>query len=37
MPLALRKALDRVAEVLPGASALDVLGRVNEDWIPRSR
>lgn len=34
VPLALRMALDSVAEVLPGASALDVFGRVNEDWIP---
>ena len=34
VPLALRMALDSVGEVLSGASVLEVLGRVNEDWIP---
>lgn len=34
VPMALRMALDSVAEVLPGANTLEVLGRINEDWIP---
>jgi hypothetical protein len=33
-PLVIRMALDRTAELLPGAYALEVHGRVNEDWIP---
>lgn len=34
VPLLIQMALDRTAELLPGAFALDVHGRVNEDWIP---
>jgi hypothetical protein len=34
VPLALRMALDSIAEVLPGAQQLEVFGRINEDWIP---
>lgn len=34
VPVALRMALESIAEVLPGASTLEVFGRINEDWIP---
>lgn len=34
VPLALRMALDSIAEVLPGAHQLKVSGRIDEDWIP---
>jgi hypothetical protein len=33
-PLVIRMALDRTAELVMGACALEVHGRVNEDWIP---
>ena len=33
-PLVIWMALDRTAELLAGAYAIDVHGRVNEDWIP---
>jgi hypothetical protein len=34
VPLALRMALDSIAEVLPGAHQLEVSGRIDEDWTP---
>ena len=37
LPLLVWMALDSVAEVLPGAHALDVCGEFNEDWLPTLR
>ena len=34
VPLVERMALESVAAVLPGTSALEVHGEVNEDWLP---
>lgn len=34
VPLVERMALESVAEVLPGTTALEVHGEVNEDWLP---
>lgn len=33
-PLLIEMALASVAEVLPGTHELDVVGEINEDWIP---
>ncbi len=37
VPALVRMALESMAEVLPGARELEVLGRVTEDWIPTLR
>lgn len=34
VPLLIEMALESIAEVLPGAHELDVVGEINEDWIP---
>jgi hypothetical protein len=37
VPLLVRAVLTHVAEVLPGTKQLEVLGEINEDWIPTLR
>lgn len=37
VPLLRRLALGTLADVLPGASTIDALGELNEDWIPTLR
>lgn len=37
VPLAIRMALDRLADVLPGVFEIEVDGRINEDWLPTLR
>jgi hypothetical protein len=37
VPLLVRMALESIAEVLPGAHRLEVLGEVNEDSMPTLR
>ena len=34
VPLVERMAVESVAEVLPGTTALEVHGEINEDWLP---
>jgi hypothetical protein len=33
VPLLVQMAMESIAEVLPAAHELEVLGRINEDWI----
>ncbi len=37
VPILIRIAHDRIADVLPGAHELELDGRINEDWIPTLR
>lgn len=34
VPFLMRMALDRVADVMPRVHELEVLGELNEDWVP---
>ncbi len=36
-PVLVRMALESIADVLPTTHELEVLGRINEDWIPTLR
>ncbi len=37
VPLLVRMALENVADVVPGAHELEVLGEINEDWVATLR
>ena len=37
VPLAIRMALERLDDVLPGVLEIEVDGRINEDWLPTLR
>jgi hypothetical protein len=34
VPLAIRMAIENLADVLPGARELEAYGEINEDWLP---
>ncbi len=37
VPALVKAALARIADVLPACDQVEVLGEINEDWIPRLR
>ena len=37
VPLLERMAVETIAEVLPGASLIEAVGELNEDWVPTLR